>query len=175
MEKYISHLFLSVHGIIVYTKIFISLCLPFICIVGSLLLRLKTCQNIIRTRVNFSHRCWKCLISKDLYVKYIFQRSKYTTHLQQNSYKTNDILKRIKWWQNKNICVCIFVSGYAKIRVNAGADTEDWWKRIFVKQIRSCTQKLYRLFPFTKLNTNDKNCCHCIWICQSVSIHLTQF
>ena len=70
-----------------------------------------------------------------------------------------------------HICLCVF----ATIRVNAGADTEDWWKRIFVKQIRSCTQKLYRLFPCTKLSTYDKMCCRCIWICQSVSIHLTQF
>ena len=48
-----------------------------------------------------------------------------------------------------HICLCVF----ATIRVNAGADTEDWWKRIFVKQIRSCTQKLYRLFPLSSTHT----------------------
>ena len=34
--------------------------------------------------------------------------------------------------------------GYTKIRVNAGADMEDWWKRIFGEQIQSCTQTLRR-------------------------------
>ena len=56
--------------------------------------------------------------------------------------------------------------GYATIRVNAGADMEDWWKRIFGEQIQSCTQtSAHTGFIYIEFDSYHR-ICRCIWMCQ---------
>ena len=70
--------------------------------------------------------------------------------------------------------------GYATIRVNAGADMEDWWKRIFGEQIQSCTQTLSRTTTHCEYHVLNSTCDDkkfvaafvCVWVYNQLSIHI---